>query len=150
MKKGSQQFIEAIIFLIDANKSREEGYDCAAEEIKGSTMKHLFSGLAETSRECHVELKAELRRLGGLPNSESTGNMYLPWQDIKTMDINRHRKLVFTSSEYCDYIIKKAYEEALKKADHALLSDKNIIQKQYLMIKNDMTKISNLKKAFIS
>jgi uncharacterized protein (TIGR02284 family) len=142
--------MESINLLIEINQCRAEGYNTIADEIQGPTMKHLFLRMAETSWECRQELDAELRRLGGTRDSVATPNMYLPWQDLKSMDINNNRKLVFTSSVYCDHVVRMAYEDALKKAEESMLSDKELITRHYFMIKDDMDKIANLKKAFIS
>lgn len=150
MENGSKLFLESINLLIEINQCRAEGYTCIAEEIKGSTMKHLFSRMAETSWECHQELDAELRRLGGTKDTVAKPTMYLPWQDLKSMDINNNKKLVFTSSVYCDHVVRMAYEDALKKAEESVLSNKELLAHHYFMIKDDMDKIANLKKAFIS
>lgn len=150
MENVSKQFMEAISLLIEINQCRAEGYNTIADEINGSTMKHLFTKMAETSWDCHQELDAELRRLGGTKETVSKPSMYLPWQDLKSMDINNNKKLVFTSSVYCDHVVRMAYEDALKKAEESLLSDKELITRHYFMIKEDMNKIANLKKAFIS
>ncbi|MDF2448411.1 MAG: hypothetical protein K0R26_915 [Bacteroidota bacterium] len=150
MEKVSQQFLEAINLLIEINQCRAEGYNAVADEISGSTMKTLFSRLAETSWECHEELHAELRRLGGIKEYISKPDMYLPWQDLKSMDINNNKKLVFTSSVYCDHVVKMAYEDALKKAEESMISNKDLISRHYYMITEDINRVSNLKKAFVS
>jgi len=150
MQNNSQIFIEAINLLIEINNSREQAYNCVAEETKGPTMKSLFSRLAETSRDCKYELSAELRRLGGIKDEIPELKLYMPWEDLKKMDISNNRKLVFSSSEFCDRMIRKAYEEALEKANYSSLSNKDLIKRQYSMIMEDIDKITNLKKAFIS
>jgi uncharacterized protein (TIGR02284 family) len=150
LENGNKQFMEAINLLIEINQCRAEGYNCIADEIDGPTMKHLFSRMAETSWECRQELDAELRRLGGTKDTVSKPTMYLPWQDLKSMDINNNKKLVFTSSVYCDHVVRMAYEDALKKAEESRLSNKELIARHYFMIKDDMDKVANLKKAFIS
>lgn len=142
--------MEAINLLIEINQCRAEGYNCIAEEIEGSTMKHLFSKLAETSWECQQELDAELRRLGGTKETVAKPQLYLPWQDLKAMDINNNKKLVFNSSVYCDHVVRMAYEDALNKSEQTYLSNKELITRQYFMIKEDMNKVANLQKAFVS
>lgn len=150
MQNANQNFIEIISLLIEINGSREQAYSCVADETKGSTMKHLFSQLAETSRDCKHELSAELRRLGGIQEDIMVGRLYLPWEDLKTMDIKNNQKLIFSSCEFCDSMARKTYEVALNKAENAVLSDKSVIGRQYYMIINDINKLNNLRKAFIS
>jgi len=150
MNQNSQPFIEAINLLIEINNSRETAYSCVAEETKGPTMKSLFSRLAETSRDCKHELYAELRRLGGIKEEIPMLKMHLPWEDLKNMDVRNNRKLVFSSCEFCDRMARKAYEDALDKAECSVLSDKTLIYRQYEMIQEDINKITNLRKAFIS
>lgn len=142
--------MEAVHLLIEINKCRAEGYNCVAEEIKGPTMKDLFSKLAETSWECHEELDSELRRLGGTKDTVTKTRLYLPWEDLKSMDINNNKKLVFNSSVYCDHVVRKAYEDALNKSEQSVLSNKDLITRHYFMIKDDMNKVINLQKAFVS
>ncbi|MBC7695328.1 MAG: PA2169 family four-helix-bundle protein [Burkholderiales bacterium] len=150
VKNNNQPFIEAINLLIEINNSREAAYNSVAEETQGSTMKSLFSRLAETSRDCKHELSSELRRLGGIKEELPLLKLYLPWEDLKHMDVKNNRKLVFSSCEFCDRMARKAYEDALDKAEITALSDKALINNQYFMIIEDMNKVSNLKKAFIS
>lgn len=149
-QSNHHSFIEAINLLIEINSSRESAYNCVADELQGTTMKSLFSRLAETSRDFKHELSAELRRLGGIKEEIPLPRLYMPWEDLKKMDISNNRKLVFTSSEFCDRMASKAYEDALEKAQNASLSNKDLIDYQYKMIIDDMNKINNLKNAFIS
>ncbi len=150
LQNYNKPFMEAINLLIEINNSREAAYNSVADETTGPTMKSLFSRLAETSRDCKHELAAELRRLGGVKEELPLVKFYLPWEDLKTMDVSNNRKLVFSSCELCDRLASKAYEDALMKAENVTLSNKDLLNYQYHMIVEDMQKLTNLKKAFIS
>ena len=133
---------------MEINNFRMEDYKYAAQETDGSTMKCLFSRLAETSRVCKQELMEEIERLGDTLEEPLNKEPVFLWkQDLKSADTNTSLKTLFDSCELREDLATKAYEDALDKTNDPV--NKNLLIKQYSVIKADMAKIKNLRQAFI-
>ncbi len=151
MQNRSQKSIELLNNLIEINNRRIERYSRAVNETEGSTMRSLFSRLAETSRLCKNELGAEVKKLGGTPAEgiENPREIYCSFNDLMFLNAKRDCKVIFNSFEFGEDIVGRAYCEALDMTNDVILDQEQLIKKQYSMIRADQNKIKNLREAFI-
>jgi uncharacterized protein (TIGR02284 family) len=151
MEHNTQKSIDVLNSLVEINNDRIEGYNHAAKETEESTMKTLFSELAETSRKCKQELSAEIKKLGGTPKEGTaiSGKLYRVWMDVKAALTNKNRKAILNSCELGEDVAVKVYEDALDKAENIVTEHQYLIKKQYALIKAGHDKVKNLRDAFI-
>lgn len=104
--------------LIEINNDRVVGYEKAIDELKpeDADLRTLFQRYIQESRQYASELKTEVTRLGGTPETDSTTNMgkvYRVWMDLKAFVTGHDRKTVLANSEFGEDAAQKAYEMAL-------------------------------------
>ncbi|HXB40639.1 MAG TPA: PA2169 family four-helix-bundle protein [Bacteroidia bacterium] len=151
MEQNKQKSIEVLNSLVEINNDRIEGYNHAAKETNESTMKTLFTEMAETSIKCKQELVAEIRKLDGNPKegTATSGKLYRVWMDVKAALTNKDRKAILSSCEMGEDVALKTYEDALDKAENTVTEHQHLIKKQYNLIKAGHDKVKNLRDAFV-
>lgn len=151
MQNNNQKSLEILNTLVHINNCRIEGYDQAAKEAEGYTLKSLFTRLADTSRACKHELSNEIKKMGMLPKEEmeTEAEIFCAWQEIKIALSTKNRKSILNSCEKGESIAEKAYQEALNKIEIADMDHRLLIKKQYAMIRTDHEKIRNLRNALL-
>ena len=149
MQNNNQKSIDALNQLVEINNDRIAGYENAVKETDDSTLKSLFTKLAETSRKCREELAAEVQKLGGSPKegTATSGKIYRLWMDVKAALTNKDRKAILSSCEFGEDTAVKAYEEVLQKTDEISTEHQYLLKKQYALIKADHDKVRNLRNA---
>lgn len=112
------EVIDVLNDLILINNDRVAGYEKAFDETNEieTDLRALFKGLASDSRDFARDLKAEVTKLGGEPESGTmvSGKIYRAWMDIRSVFTNDNRRAVLENAETGEDAAKKAYEEALK------------------------------------
>ena len=82
--------------LIQINNDRINGYEKAAEEIRDRDidLQALFGKLANDSRKYASELSREVIKLGGNPDTGTTGSgkLYRVWMDVKAVFTRRQAR----------------------------------------------------------
>ena len=73
MATTSDNVISTLNNLIETCKDGENGFSTAAEGVENSELQELFEKYSEQRKQFVSELQAEVRRLGGDP--ESTGSV---------------------------------------------------------------------------
>ena len=151
MQNNNEKQIGVLNQLVEINNDRIAGYEHAVKETDESTLKGLFTKLAETSRKCREELAAEVTKLGGTPTegTATTGKLYRVWMDVKAALTNKDRKAILNSCEFGEDIAVKAYEEALENTTDLSTEHQYLLKKQYALIKADHDKVKNLRNALI-
>jgi uncharacterized protein (TIGR02284 family) len=114
----NSEVIEVLNDLILINNDRVAGYEKANAETKEieNDLRSMFTNLAEQSRKFADDLKSEVVRLGGEPETGTlaSGKLYRVWMDVRSVFTSDNRKAVLESAETGEDAAKKAYEEALK------------------------------------
>lgn len=151
MQNNNEKSITVLNQLVEVNNDRIEGYEHAVKETDESTLKSLFTKLAETSRKCREELAAEVTKLGGTPKegTATSGKLYRIWMDIKAALTNKDRKAILNSCEFGEDAAVKAYEEALEKTSDLTTEHQYLLKKQHALIKADHDKVKNLRNALV-
>jgi uncharacterized protein (TIGR02284 family) len=153
MKKSkvkSKSSLEVLKDLLKMYKSRVIVYNEAAKEIKGATLRCLFSRLAQTGKSCEEELSEEVMKRGGtfVDLNEYSNEIKMIWLSMKVAIAGNNGKAIFDSCEYEEQLFGKIYEQLLKEKQLRDI-DLQMIQKQYALIKEDLGKIRNLRNVFV-
>jgi uncharacterized protein (TIGR02284 family) len=71
--------------LIETCKDGEYGFKTCAERVQSASLRSVMSECAQSCREAATELQAEVARLGGKPEQESSisGTMHRGWVRLK-------------------------------------------------------------------
>ena len=133
--------------LIETCKDGQNGFQTAADGIKGSELKTLFLGYAQQRAQFAGELQAEVRRLGGDP--EQTGsvaaNLHRGWINIKSAITGEDEGAVIAECERGEDSAVRNYKDAL---GHNLPENiRSIVQSQYTQVQDAHDRIRLLEKA---
>jgi uncharacterized protein (TIGR02284 family) len=147
----SQHSLDILNSLVQINTCRIEGYERAAIESEGYTLKALFARMADTSRACKYELSNEIKKLGYTPTDEAISEPEIAcvWQEMKLALAGKNRKAILNACERGERAAEKMYREALDKIEIADMDHRSLVKKQYAMIKFDHEKIRNLRNALM-
>jgi uncharacterized protein (TIGR02284 family) len=128
--------------LIDA----EKGFQTASENAKGANLKHYFADKSRQRGSFVAELELELSQL---PETEVTSNgsitadFHRSWMDLKaTLSVDNDEAMLEESIRGEKAALKE-FEEVLD-AEYLSLEMRNLLSKQYSIIKNDLETIKSL------
>jgi uncharacterized protein (TIGR02284 family) len=147
MATDNDDVISTLNNLIETCKDGQNGFQTAAEGVKNSELKTLFSTFSQQRAKFAGELQNEVLRLGGDP--EKTGStaaaLHRGWIDIKSAVTGEDEHAVIAECERGEDSAVRNYEEALK---GTLPSDIEIIvRRQFTEIKQAHDRIRSLEKA---
>lgn len=117
--------------LIETSKDGEQGFKTCAENVKDSSIKAKLLDASKRCGEGMRELQAEVRRLGGDPDTSGTvaGSLMGVWIEIKAAVTGKDDAAVLAECERGEDHAVKDYEKALREQlppeTHAIL------QRQY-------------------
>jgi uncharacterized protein (TIGR02284 family) len=133
--------------LIEICRDGEYGFKEAAQNVKSSDLKSLFTSIEEDRGRYVAELQHQVRGLGGDPaNSGSTaGALHRVWIDIKGTLAGKDEKSILSECERGEDSAVKAYEEALR--ENLPASCRPVLDKQYREIKVVHDRIKQMRDA---
>lgn len=146
----NESTIAALNSLIQINNDRIEGYRTAAEEAEGADLKAFFAELKATSVKNNFDLRAEVLRLNGKPNEDTStsGKFYRAWMDVKAALTGNDRKAILSSCEYGEDVAKSAYVEILSNEKIVFTAEqRSLLQQQHLQIVADHDRVKGLRNA---
>jgi uncharacterized protein (TIGR02284 family) len=81
----NERVIDTLNKLIETCKDGEYGFRTCAEHVDSQQLRTVFLDRAESCRKGAMELQAEVARLGGKPETDSstTGTMHRGWVNLK-------------------------------------------------------------------
>ena len=136
----NDKLVEVLNDLIQINNDRINGYEKAGEEIRDRDvdLQALFSKLANDSRKYAAELSREVIRLGGNPDTGTTGSgkLYRVWMDVKTLFTGKDRQAILENCEFGEDAAQKAYREALASDAEISAETRQLITDQQASLKN--------------
>jgi uncharacterized protein (TIGR02284 family) len=102
--------------LIETNRDSEQGFRTAAAAVKNPHTRALFERFARQRAEMAVELEAEVRKLGGKPETGGSmaGAAHRGWMNIKSAIVGKDDTGIISEAERGEDVAKAAFEKALK------------------------------------
>lgn len=147
----NDNLVEVLNDLIEINNDRSLGYENAAKEVKddGQALRPIFESMAHQSQKFKTELTAEVGRLGGELNDDSSalGKLHRMWMDLRTAFSSKDGKTTLETCEFGEDSALKAYDEALASDAEIDANTRQIITSQREEIKKAHDKIKSLRDA---
>ncbi|WP_397449617.1 PA2169 family four-helix-bundle protein [Pseudomonas sp. NA-150] len=130
----NKEAISLLNDLIQTSKDGEKGFHTSAEDIKNPTVKSFFITRSQECATAVRELQAEVRVLGGDPETSSTvgASLHRAWVDLKSAVTGKSDEAVLNEVERGEDHALKVYRDALQKANEKHLPSNVVvlIQKQ--------------------
>ena len=117
MTDMNKEAISVLNDLIETSKDGQEGFKTCAEDIKHPELKTLFVTRSADCATAAAELQAEVRKLGGDPETSTSvsGDLHRRWVDVKAMFTGKDEEAVLNEVERGEDHALKAYKEAREK-----------------------------------
>jgi len=114
----NKESISILNDLIETSKDGEKGFQTSAEDIKNPAVKAFFLSRSAEIATAVRELQAEVRALGGDPETSSSvsGTLHRAWVDLKSTLTGKDDVAILNEVERGEDVALKAYKEALQKA----------------------------------
>ena len=147
MAINNDDVISTLNNLIETCKDGQNGFQTAAEGVKNSELKTLFSTYSQQRAQFAGELQGEVRRLGGDP--EKTGSvaatLHRGWINIKSAVTGEDENAVISECERGEDSAVSNYKDAL---DADLPADvRSTLERQYTQVKEAHDRIRALERA---
>lgn len=122
--------------LVETCKDGEKGFRTAAEGVSNRELATLFLNYAQQRASFAAELQAEVKRLGGDPETGGTalGAVHRGWIDIKSAVAGKDEAAVIAEAERGEDHAVKQYRQALERTFPANVQ--TIIENQYIHVRD--------------
>jgi uncharacterized protein (TIGR02284 family) len=141
-----KEITSTINHLIETLKDGEEGFRQAAEAVKDSDLKSLFSEFSRQRARFATELQSTAREFGEdepEKSSSTAGALHRAWINLKSAVTSGDDYAILAECERGEDSAVKEYEEALEKDLPASL--RQIISRQYREIKSAHDRIKSMR-----
>ncbi|NBA94668.1 PA2169 family four-helix-bundle protein [Pseudomonas sp. R5(2019)] len=141
----NKEVISVLNDLIEVSKDGEKGFRTCAEDIKNPELKTLFIGRSQGCATAAAELQAEVRALGGDPETSTSisGDLHRRWVDIKSMVTGKSEEAVLNEAERGEDHALKHYKKALEKTLPANV--RGLIERQYHGVQSNHDQVKALR-----
>ncbi len=144
-----KEIVSTINGLIETLKDGQEGFKQAAEAVKDSNLKSLFSEFSLQRAKFAGELQSQAQQLGESNPEDSSsvaGAMHRTWIDLKSALTSGDDHAILAECERGEDSAIKEYKEAMEGQD---LSSpvRDIISRQYSEVKSAHDRIKGLRDA---
>lgn len=147
----NKESISILNDLIETSKDGEKGFQTSAEDIKRPDVKAFFLSRSAEIATAVRELQAEVRALGGDPETSSSvsGTLHRAWVDLKSTLTGKDDVAVLDEVERGEDVALKAYKEARQKAIEKKLpaAVTSLIDKQLDGVQKNHDKVKALRDA---
>lgn len=129
----ANQAIDTVNRLIETCKDGEQGFRTAAESAESPAIKQMLASCARERAQFAAELQAEIRRLGGAPETAGSvsGSLHRGWMSLKSA-VGMGDRAIVDEAERGEDSAKQTYEEALRESLPADI--RSIVERQYARI----------------
>ncbi len=145
----NKEAISILNDLIETSKDGEKGFHTSAEDIKNPEIKAYFLSRSTGCATAVRELQAEVRALGGDPetSSSATGGLHRLWVELKAAVTGKSDEAVLNEVERGEDHALKAYRDAYKKAVEKAVpvSVTSLIQRQLDGVQANHDKVKALR-----
>ena len=141
-----KEIISTINSLIETLKDGQEGFKEAAEAVKDSDLKSLFSEFSEQRARFAAELESEAMSLGETEPEETSsaaGAIHRAWIDLKSAVTSGDDHAILAECERGEDSAIKEYEEALQADLPAPVRE--IVSREYAEVKSAHDRIKSLR-----
>jgi uncharacterized protein (TIGR02284 family) len=113
---AERDVISTLNDLIETCRDGEEGFRKAAENVKDTAIKSVFSEIGRERAQLADELAAEVQRLGGEPEREGSvsGAMHRGWMNVKETIAGRDDTAIVAEAERGEDVAVETYKKALE------------------------------------
>ena len=113
--KTNDSAVSVLNGLIETCKDGQKGFKEAAEGLQSSDVKATFMEYSRDRAQMAAELQAEVRRLGGDPDTSGSmsGSIHRGWIDLKAALTGKDDHAIISEAERGEDVAKAAYESAL-------------------------------------
>ena len=135
-KSDNSDVIAILNGLVETCKDGEKGFRTAAEGITNGDLATLFTNYSEQRASFAAELQAEVRRLGGDPETggSAIGAVHRGWIDIKSAVAGKEEAAVMAEAERGDDHAVREYRQALEK--NLPTGVQTIVENQYIHVRD--------------
>jgi uncharacterized protein (TIGR02284 family) len=130
--------------LIETLKDGKNGFEAAAADVKDPGVKSTFQQLATERGRLAGELQAEVRKLGGDP--ETTGSAaaaaHRGWMNLKSA-LGGGEKAILSEAERGEDVAVKSFENAIKENLPADVA--SVVQRQYGQVKQAHDRVRDMR-----
>ena len=144
----NKEAISVLNDLIETSKDGQEGFKTCAEDIKHPELKALFVKRSVDCATAAAELQAEVRKLGGDPETSTSvaGDLHRRWLDVKSIFTGKDEEAVLNEAERGEDHALNAYKEALEKiAKHNLVGIRDLVERQYHGVQRNHDQVKALR-----
>ena len=144
----NKEAISVLNDLIETSKDGQESFKTCAEDIKNPELKALFVKRSADCGTAAAELQAEVRKLGGDPETSTSvaGDLHRRWVDVKSIFTGKGEEAVLNEAERGEDHALKAYKEALEKiSKHNLVGIRDVVERQYLNVQRNHDQVKALR-----
>ena len=148
---GNDHDIHVLNSLIKTTLDSRKGFIDAAEDAETTRFKTLFSDFAQDRADTAALLQAEVRRLGGNPEDDSSfiAAAHRTFMNLRELFLARDDKAIIAEVERGEDYIKGKYEEALRD-DQLSPSSRSVIERAFQSVRAGHDRASEMKHAMSS
>jgi uncharacterized protein (TIGR02284 family) len=130
--------------LIETLKDGKNGFESAASDVKDSRIKTVFLECAQERARLAGELQAEVRRLGGDPETSGSVSaaVHRGWINLKNA-LGGGEKAILEEAERGEDVAVKSYEKALK--ENLPVDVAGVVRRQYDQVKRAHDTVRDLR-----
>jgi uncharacterized protein (TIGR02284 family) len=138
--------ISTLNSLIKTTLDSMKGFKDAAQDAESTQFSSMFADFARERSEVATQLQAEVRRLGGNPEDDSSllAAAHRTFMDLKQAFTGKDDKAIIQEVERGEDYIKSKFEAALKDADLDP-SARSVVERAYQSVKTGHDRASALK-----
>lgn len=115
---NTDKLIKELNDVIVRNYDASKGFQNAADNVKSSALKTIFTDCSEQRMTFAGELQEQVRSLGGQPKSESSplGDAHRTWMDIKSSLASDEDEAILEACITGETAAVKEYDDLLKES----------------------------------
>lgn len=122
------------------------GYREAAKDVHSNEFRDLFTQFADDRSRCSADLQAEVRRLGGEPDTDGStlGSVHQTWLELKAAVTGHDDKAIINEVERGEDYLKEKFEAALN-SDNLTGESRLVVERAYQSVREGHDRMSALK-----
>ena len=115
MANSNKKIIDTLNHLIAIAEDGREGYKNAADDVKDTTMKHIFKKYVTQRTQFITQLQNQVQNLGGSPehNGGPLGVLHRTWMDMKAVFTSGDKNAIIKACITGELTAVKIYQEAI-------------------------------------